>query len=361
MVKIMRAFLWQGTDDVQGGKCLVAWNAVQRPLELGGLGVPNITLFSQALRLRWSWHALTQPDSISSQFPVVLDKNTLAFFRASVKIELGNGTQIKFWTDPWIDGHSIQELAPNLVQAVSKIIRKRRNVAEALHNRSWLRDVTGARTFQVIAEYITIRQLVDTVQLHQAPDRFSWRWSTDGMFSSSSAYKAFFTGQIAIPGAKELWKTRAPNKCRFFFWTLLHGRCWTAARLYRHGLRDNNICALCSQEAEDIDHLFLSCVYSREFWFKILRRCGWQLLTPMAQDCLVDWWLHNRKRIPKPRRRCFDSITILITWTLWLERNGRVFRNEQRRPATVLNWFWQELRLWKRAKLVDWSLLFPGE
>jgi hypothetical protein len=31
LIKIMRAFLWSGSDETQAGKCLVAWSGVQRP------------------------------------------------------------------------------------------------------------------------------------------------------------------------------------------------------------------------------------------------------------------------------------------------------------------------------------------
>jgi hypothetical protein len=40
---------------VLGGKCLVAWDRVQRPLHLGGLGVLDLNLFGIALRERWLW------------------------------------------------------------------------------------------------------------------------------------------------------------------------------------------------------------------------------------------------------------------------------------------------------------------
>jgi hypothetical protein len=53
--KIMVAFLWTGSDMVQRGKCLVAWDHIQRPLHLGGLGVLDLWLFGIALRVRWLW------------------------------------------------------------------------------------------------------------------------------------------------------------------------------------------------------------------------------------------------------------------------------------------------------------------
>jgi hypothetical protein len=37
--KIFKAFLWTGTEVVQGGKCVVAWVRAHHPLALGGLGI----------------------------------------------------------------------------------------------------------------------------------------------------------------------------------------------------------------------------------------------------------------------------------------------------------------------------------
>jgi hypothetical protein len=53
--KIMTAFLWIGTNMVQGGKCLVAWKHIQRPLHLRGLGVLDLDLFGMALHAHWLW------------------------------------------------------------------------------------------------------------------------------------------------------------------------------------------------------------------------------------------------------------------------------------------------------------------
>ena len=69
-------------------------------------------------------------------------------------------------------------------------------------------------------------------------------------------------------GAKLLRRTRAPAKCKFFIWLVLHDRCWTAARRKRHGLQDDDACALCTQSSETVDHLLLTCPFSREVWFR---------------------------------------------------------------------------------------------
>jgi hypothetical protein len=51
----MRGFLRTGIEAVHGGKCLVAWNQVQRLLAAGGLGILDLELMGKALRLRWLW------------------------------------------------------------------------------------------------------------------------------------------------------------------------------------------------------------------------------------------------------------------------------------------------------------------
>lgn len=57
--KIRRGFLWKGGQDVNGGCCFVAWDKVQRPLDLGGLGVPNLEPMGWALQVRWLWFRKT--------------------------------------------------------------------------------------------------------------------------------------------------------------------------------------------------------------------------------------------------------------------------------------------------------------
>jgi hypothetical protein len=46
---------------MHGGKCLVAWDKVQRPLELDGLGVHDLKLMGCALHLCWLWFSRTDP------------------------------------------------------------------------------------------------------------------------------------------------------------------------------------------------------------------------------------------------------------------------------------------------------------
>jgi hypothetical protein len=64
-----------------------------------------------------------------------------------------------------------------------------------------------------------------------------------------------FQGSILFGPWERIWKSWAPNKCRFFLWLVAHNRCWTADRLARRNLPHLDRCSLCDQEEETIHHL----------------------------------------------------------------------------------------------------------
>ena len=67
--KRRQAFLWKGADSVSGGHCLLAWPKVCRPADLGGLGLPDLTIQGCALRMRWLWLKRTDPNRPWSRLP----------------------------------------------------------------------------------------------------------------------------------------------------------------------------------------------------------------------------------------------------------------------------------------------------
>jgi hypothetical protein len=79
-----------------GGKFLLAWKKVQRPLLLGGLGVLDLKLFRSALRLCWLWLQRTDVSHSWSLLPVNKDVSTSMFFQASIVAILGDGEKLKF-------------------------------------------------------------------------------------------------------------------------------------------------------------------------------------------------------------------------------------------------------------------------
>jgi hypothetical protein len=49
--KLFRGFFWSATTEARKGHCVVAWETVCKPKDLGGLGVKNIRLLNHALQI----------------------------------------------------------------------------------------------------------------------------------------------------------------------------------------------------------------------------------------------------------------------------------------------------------------------
>ncbi|GJN31492.1 hypothetical protein PR202_gb19900 [Eleusine coracana subsp. coracana] len=131
---------------------------------------------------------------------------------------------------------------------VPKRIANKQTVCEALTGMSWLRDIHGVASPQVIAEFLKLWDLVSTASLQpDVPDVHFWHFSTSGQYSAQSAYEILFSGAIHFGSWERIWKTWAPGKCQFFLWLAMHKRCWTADRLARRNLPHPECCPLCDQ------------------------------------------------------------------------------------------------------------------
>lgn len=94
--RIIRSFLSAGNKDATGGKCLVNWQKVCRPISLGGLGIRDLYRAGIALRTRWLWLQRTDPSRPWSRLHIPHEVDVTAIFRASTTWRIGNGASCKF-------------------------------------------------------------------------------------------------------------------------------------------------------------------------------------------------------------------------------------------------------------------------
>jgi hypothetical protein len=361
--KIRRNFLWRGRKEAMGGHCLVAWNKVTRPKELGGLCISHLQHMCWALRLRWLWLKKTKPDRPWAAFNFHVHPSVLAFFSVAVSSEVDNGRNTLFWTDKWLNGQSLQQLAPHLVRLVSSRARKR-SVQDALTTGSWVQDIRGAITVNVLTEFFKVWDLAASWILHpEQEDKHIWLLSSSGNFTAKSSYDGFFIGSTTFRSWRRIWKSWAPGKYKFFMWLVAHGRCWTADRLARRGLPHPQSCLLCDQEEETMNHLLVSCVFSREVWFNILKTVDLQHLSPsLDSSSFDDWWENVSMTLISPSnkklRKGLNSLIILGAWAIWIHRNQCVFNGEQPRASKVINWVMAESHFGVGLGLADYLISF---
>jgi len=138
--------------------------------------------------------------------------NTSAMFAISVVTSVGNGENTMFWTDRWIHGCRLQDLAPNVFKSVPPRLRNKRTVAEAFHELTWVADIRGALGWHGLAEYLQLWDMLSNIALNDNTDVHQWRFEPSGNFSTRSAYSAFFIGSTIFEPWKWIWKTWAPGE-----------------------------------------------------------------------------------------------------------------------------------------------------
>ena len=89
--KLRRGFLWNNDELATGGRCLVRWAAICRPLEYGGLGITDLSRKATALRVRWLWQSWTEPNKPWSGLPIDIDVRARSLFNMAVLFNLGDG------------------------------------------------------------------------------------------------------------------------------------------------------------------------------------------------------------------------------------------------------------------------------
>jgi hypothetical protein len=348
--KLRRGFLWAGKPDARGGCCLVAWESVCQPKALGGLGLLDLKKLNAALRARWLWFQKADAEKPWSGIGFEVSPHATAIFNASVCVSVGDGGRTLFWEDPWIEGLTVGSIAPDLIQLVRPGIRRTRTVQHGLLDASWVRDIAGELSVNAVVQFLRMWVELRNVALGTGPDIFRWKWTPNGSFSSKTAYRAFFFGRTALPGAVQVWNAFAPFKVKFHAWLALRNRCWTADRLARRGLPTHALCPLCATVGETMDHLSLQCPFAIHVWAASCQRAGIALVTPTSQSSLQLWWPSAVANLPRKDAKTVNSFIMLVARSLWLERNARVFDNARSTVASVVSRIVEEWFLWTSAR-----------
>jgi hypothetical protein len=190
--KIRRSFLWKGRKDTNGGSCLVAWEKVMRPIDLSGLGIHNLEIMGWALQMRWLWVEKTKLDRPWAGLEVPVHPNTTAMFAISVVTTIGNGQNTLFWTNRWLHGCCLEDLAPNVFNYVPQKIRRTRTVFEAMQDLTRVRNIRKALGWRGLVEYLELWDSMLNFVLNTTDDIHHWKFEASGIYSTRSAYRNFF-------------------------------------------------------------------------------------------------------------------------------------------------------------------------
>ncbi|XP_074315025.1 uncharacterized protein LOC141651203 [Silene latifolia] len=108
----------------------------------------------------------------------------------------------------------------------------------------------------------------------------------------------------------------------------------TLDKVSARGMIMINRCVLCKNAQETHDHLLLSCPFSQDIWLSLKR---WMGLGNAVEDfhTEIDRIQHRRYAgsWQKRQAQCTFAATV---YSIWMERNSRVFSTRQLEPAAIV-------------------------
>jgi hypothetical protein len=116
------------------------------------------------------------------------------------------------------------------------------------------------------------------------------------------------------------------------------------------GLSHPEVCPLCGQAQETIQHLLATCIFAGQFWHGFLSPFGLGHLTPSDDEVSFEkWWRIVCNRVHKDKKKRLNSAIIFGAWCLWLQSNRVVFNGESPFISKVQRSFLDELVCWVTA------------
>ncbi|KAJ3690613.1 hypothetical protein LUZ61_019777 [Rhynchospora tenuis] len=163
------------------------------------------------------------------------------------------------------------------------------------------------------------------------PQRLVWNWSPSGLYSSASAYGILADSGLRSPYHALLWKLKIPPKVKVFLWVVLLDKALTQQNLLTRNWPTILACVCCSHgSVETASHLWVLCDYATQVWTLIQTRFSLPVLTFVPS--VHQFWLHNRSSVGQT----WDIIWAATTWTIWKERNRRIFTSKSLPPQLLM-------------------------
>ncbi|XP_074298919.1 uncharacterized protein LOC141629897 [Silene latifolia] len=332
---------------------------LQLPKSEGGLGIKNARLFSQAMISKTFWRCHHHQHSLISSvlrnkypkdFPVPgkVSKYSAASFawkgvvkntfliRDGFAWKFGNGKLINMENDAWILGSKPCFKTPYQAQDFS--------FADLLLNSTQWNKFNIFNFFKSVSA-----RKICALELPPEPtdDFIYWKYTEDGLFSSSSAYSFLLHNcipSLASPRSSVtpafpwvfIWRLPCQPHIKIFLWKLVHGILPTADVLIRRGMSVNPICSLCQKNCETLSHLFRDCDFTQHIWAAShlgiqtnvsshIPFCTW------FQDFLsyITWFSSGDISLP--------LLFLLTLYAIWKHRNNVIFRDRCVSPAEIIS------------------------
>ncbi|KAL9673726.1 hypothetical protein QQ045_029987 [Rhodiola kirilowii] len=261
---ICARFLWKGNAIGKGG-FLVSWKDVCKEKIKGGLGIKDLSIMNEAMRLNQLWELSKDADSI---------------WRA--------------WTRAyWSKG------------------------------KDWWEADNASKTSWIIKELEDCKQLSSKC-ISILQNRLVWKGAGDG-FMVKDTYDTLVSHLDKVEWHKLVWNRFNSPISTFQLWLVAKNKLLTRDKMRGMRYNGDGSCELCRSAQESRDHLFFECPFTK---YLIQNSAGFLKVrwSPIEWHLLIPWFISLN---PIAMRSRMMAATISMSaHEVWRPRNSYIFRGE---------------------------------
>ena len=277
--------------------------------------------------------------------------------------ELGDGRDIRFWEDRWVDNTRLRDRFPRLFHLDRKKEGSVSDKGTWVDNRwvwvwDWNRNISGrvCREFDDLIEVLR-----NVVVSFDGRDKWKSTLDEEGGFKVKTLTSLIEEKilQMEGDGRDTLWNNLVPKKVNIFVWRARKGRLPVRVELDQRGIDlDSVLCASCNDSVETCAHCLVTCDLAMSVWTKLF---NWWKVGIVSAFTIEEFFSHNGNvNIPTPLSGIWQAVIWTSGYFIWKERNARVFGNK----VSSVNKILQDIQLksfeWivtrsNKYKAIDWQ------
>lgn len=233
---------------------------------------------------------------------------------------IGNGREIKFWTDRWLSNRSLTSVT------IEELPEGYKNVTA---RDIWV--VGGGWDQPRVAPFVTEESRLELAavvvdMVSEGEDRLAWGQTKNGQFTVKTAYELITRDETPRPYMgnlfRSMWHVVAPERVKIFLWLVGNQAIMTNAERYRRHLSGTNVCQVCKGGIETILHVLRDCQAMRGIWERFVPAAKRIVFFSMP---LLEWLYKNLSDNETKSGIRWSSMFALAVWWGWKWRCGNVF------------------------------------
>ena len=158
-------------------------------------------------------------------------------------------------------------------------------------------------------------------------DRETWQWQEGQHYIVQKGYQWFLGEMEYKDWSRIIWARAVSPRHATTTWFSIHQKLPFRCRIARFSAQHVGLeCTLCEEAEEDMDHLFFSCRWAKDYWQAIKQWWPTTIVTSSTSS-----FIHSILNLKGPKRQKTIAYAIYAAgiYQIWRARNEKIFAQHQ--------------------------------